>query len=116
MTDMGWKVLQNDWINFWSQTSLLIDVGRYRTWVDLPYVSDHAPVVAQFDFHQLLVAYPFKLNPSWMTEVDFTTIVKEVWWDIGFLLEQDVQIRFVWKLKVLKARIKSGLDLDGVQI
>jgi hypothetical protein len=57
------------------------------------------------------VAYPFKLNPSWITKVDFTTIVKELWLDIGFLLEQDVQIRSVWKLKVLKAWIKSWARL-----
>jgi hypothetical protein len=86
-------------------------VGRYRTWVDLPYVSDHAPVVAQFDFHQFLVAYPFNLNPYWMTEVDFTSIVKELWWDTSFLLLSNVQHRLVWKLKVLKDQIKSWARL-----
>lgn len=30
--------------------SLLNDVGMFQTWIDLPFVSDHAPVVAQFDF------------------------------------------------------------------
>jgi hypothetical protein len=29
---------------------LLIDVGRYRTWVDLPCVSNHALVESQFKF------------------------------------------------------------------
>jgi hypothetical protein len=87
--------------------SLLNDVGRFRSWVDLPFVSDHAPVVAQFDFQQFLMAYPFKLNPSWLNEADFTPIVSDVWRDPDFLLESDVQIRFVWKLKVLKAQIKS---------
>jgi len=83
------------------------DVGRFQTWVDLPFVSNHAPVLAQFDFQQILVAYPFKLNPSWLNELDFTPIVNEVWWDADFLLEPYVHIRFIWKLKVLKARIKS---------
>jgi hypothetical protein len=87
--------------------SLLNDEGRYRSWVELPYVSDHAPMIAQFDLLQFLVAYPFKLNPSWMAEEEFSTIVKEVWKDTGFLVESDIQHRFVWKLKVLKARIKS---------
>jgi hypothetical protein len=38
-------------------------------------------VIAQFDLLQFSVAYPFKLNPSWMAEEEFTTIVKEVWKD-----------------------------------
>jgi hypothetical protein len=75
--------------------------------VDLPFVLDHAHVVAKFNFQQFLMAYQFKLNPSWLNEVDFAPIVSDVWWDPEFLLESDVHIRFVWKLKVLRAWIKT---------
>jgi hypothetical protein len=87
--------------------SLLSAVGRYQSWVELPYISDHAPVIAQFDFSQTRVAYPFKLNPTWLVEQDFALIVKEVWGDSTFLEEVDIQLRFVWKLKTLKSRIKD---------
>jgi hypothetical protein len=87
--------------------SLLSVVGRYRSWVEIPYISDHAPVIAQFDFSQTRVAYPFKLNPTWLVEQDFSLIVKEVWGDSIFLEEVDIQLRFVWKLKTLKSRIKD---------
>jgi hypothetical protein len=59
--------------------SLLTNVGRYQSWVDLPFVSDHALVVVHFDLQPFLIDFPFKLNPSWLAEVDFATIVSEVW-------------------------------------
>jgi hypothetical protein len=107
MVEVAGTVFQRVWIELIVSEILLTDVGRFRSWVDLPFVSDHAPVVVQFDFQPFPMAYPFKLNPSWLNEVDFAPIVCEVWWDPGFLVETDVQIRFVWKLKVLKSRIKS---------
>jgi hypothetical protein len=42
---------------------------------------------------------------------DFVSIVSVVWRDPDFLVETDVQIRFVWKMKVLKAQIKSWAKL-----
>jgi hypothetical protein len=87
--------------------SLLSVVGRYRSWVELPFISDHAPVIAQFDFTQVHVAYPFKLNPTWLAEENFSLIVKDVWGDPTFLDELDIQHRIVWKLKTLKSRIKA---------
>jgi hypothetical protein len=66
---------------------------------------------AQFDFQPFRVAYPFKLNLSWLAEEEFSVIVKEVWLDPAFLVETDFQHRFVWKLKVLKNRIKTWARL-----
>ena len=70
--------------------NLLTDVGRFRSWVDLPFVLDHAPVVVQFDFQPYPMAYPFKLNPSWLNEADSTPIVCDVWRDPSFLVETNV--------------------------
>ena len=42
--------------------NLLNEVGRYRSWVEFTYISDHVPVIAHFDFHHFHVTYPFKLN------------------------------------------------------
>jgi endonuclease/exonuclease/phosphatase family metal-dependent hydrolase len=39
---------------------LLIDEGRYRSWVELPFISDHAPMIAQFDLSQ--VQWPIRLS------------------------------------------------------
>jgi endonuclease/exonuclease/phosphatase family metal-dependent hydrolase len=56
---------------------LLREMGRYRAWVELPFVSDHASVVVQFDYQPFPLAFPFKLNPTWLIEDDFESIVKE---------------------------------------
>jgi hypothetical protein len=77
-------------------------VGRFRAWVDLPFVSDHAPVVAQFDFQQFPVAYPFKLNPSWLNEADFTLIVNEVWWDSELSVETRCPDQVCLEIKIFK--------------
>jgi hypothetical protein len=82
-------------------------MGRFRSWVDIPFVLDHASVIAQFNLQPFPMAFPFKFNPTWLKEEDFASIVKVIWKDPDFLTESDVQHRFVWKLKVLKARIKS---------
>jgi len=75
--------------------------------VELPFISDHAPVIAQFDFSQSRVAYTFKLNLTWLVEQDFALIVRDVWGNSTFLEEVDIQLRFVWKFKTLKSRIKD---------
>jgi hypothetical protein len=65
-------------------------------------------VVAQFEFQHFPTSYPFKFNSSWLREVEFVNLVKEVWLDQGFLLESDIQLRFVWKLKELKNKKNHG--------
>jgi hypothetical protein len=56
-------------------------VGRHRSWVAYPYISDHAPVILQFDNSPNITTYPFKLNPTWLGEEEFNLIVLEVWRD-----------------------------------
>jgi hypothetical protein len=75
--------------------------------VELPFVSDHAPVVVQFDIQPFPLAFPFKLNPTWLIENEFESIIKEIWNDHVLSAKSYVQYRFVWKLKTLKALIKS---------
>jgi exonuclease III len=81
-------------------------IGRYRSWVAYPYISDHAPVILQFDLNCHTKAYPFKLNSLWLREDEFSRIVHEVWKDQLFLQETGIQRRLVWKLKFLKHRVK----------
>jgi hypothetical protein len=59
---------------YMSQDSISI-VGRHRSWVAYPYISDHAPIMLQFDNSAYITAYPFKLNPTWLGEEDFRILV-----------------------------------------
>jgi hypothetical protein len=81
---------------------LLSNAGRHRSWVSYPYLSDHAHVLLQLENNYHTTTYPFKLNPMWLREDDFTLIVQEVWNDQLFLQESGAQRRLVWKLKLLK--------------
>jgi hypothetical protein len=84
----------------------LSTIGRYHSWVELPFFSDRASILAQFDLQPSRVSYPLKLNPAWLLEEYFSVMVKKVWADPSFLEDSDIQHHFVWKLKVLKKQIK----------
>jgi hypothetical protein len=86
---------------------LINGAGRFRSWVAYPHLSDHALVFLQFESNLVPTTYPFKLNPMWMKESNFTYIVKEVWTYQQFETEPGVHRRLVWKLTVLKHCIKA---------
>jgi hypothetical protein len=52
------------------------------------------------------VAYSFKLNPTWLAETDFDLILKEVWKDVVFLEESDIQCEKLCRLETLDEDIK----------
>jgi hypothetical protein len=86
---------------------LVSSEDRIRSWVDFPFLSDHAPIFLHLDSTALRITYPFKLNSGWLLEANFNSIVTEVWKDPLYLTEPCIQHRLIWKLKCLKARIKS---------
>jgi len=47
---------------------LLVSVGIYKSWVEYPFISDHAPIILQRELPPLFKAYPFKLNPLWILD------------------------------------------------
>jgi hypothetical protein len=86
---------------------LLFECGLYRTWVEYPFISDHAPIIFQLDISPKYRPYPFKLNPLWLLEEDYKEIVYQVWKDPKFNSEVGCQRRLVWKLKELKRKTKE---------
>jgi hypothetical protein len=85
---------------------LLTSVGLYRSWVEYPFISDHAHVLLQLEIPPLYKAYPFKLNSQWLLEKDYNDLVHKVWKDPKILFEEGRQRRIVWKLKDLKTHTK----------
>jgi hypothetical protein len=81
-------------------------IGRYRSWVAYPYISDYVAVMLQRDGKCHYKSYPFKLNPLWLREDVFSRIVHVVWKDQIFLQDTGLQRRLVWKLKYLKNQVK----------
>jgi hypothetical protein len=86
--------------------SLISSVQKFRTWVEYPYLSDHAPVLMEFRSCFATVASPFKLNPEWLKDDSFVNIVRQVWNDPRHLNTVGAQRRLVKKLSLLKERVK----------
>jgi hypothetical protein len=85
---------------------LLSSSGLYRSWVEYPFISDHAPIILQLEILPKYRAYPFKLNPLWLIDEDYKDLVFQVWKDPKFNTELGSQRRLVWKLKELKRKTK----------
>jgi hypothetical protein len=86
---------------------LLAGIGLYRTWVEYPYISDHALIVLQLELPPLYKSFPFKLNPYWLQFQDFDLLVQDMWTKPQYYDELDCQKRLLWKLKDLKERNKQ---------
>ena len=87
--------------------NLLSSVDIYRSWVEYPFVSDHAPVIIQLEISPIFKEYPFKFNSQWLVDQDFTGLVHNLWKEPKFLIESGKQKRMVWKLKELKFKTKQ---------
>jgi len=86
---------------------------RFRTWVDFPFLSDHALIFLHLESSPHKITYPFKLNLGWLLEFDFNSIIVEVWKDPLYLSEHCIQHHLIWKLKCLKAHIKTWVSIHG---
>jgi hypothetical protein len=88
--------------------AILNESARYRSWVELPFISDHAPVIFQLDYGFKPVAYPFKFNPVCLKDETFGDLVQAVW-STQQDSEEGAQRRLARKLIKLKARVKIWL-------
>jgi hypothetical protein len=100
---------------FFVTADLLTSIGQASSWVEFPYISDHAPVLLQLNLSELPIPSPFKFNHSWLSRADYVELVKETWTDP--LLNSDInpQTRLVWKLKVLKHKTKHWFHLKQIE-
>jgi hypothetical protein len=90
---------------------LLLGIGVYRSWVEYPFISDHAPILIQLEMPPRYKVFPFKFNPQWLKDQDFHLLVQTLWNESKYLEEEDKQKRLLWKLKDLKDKTKSWQKL-----
>jgi endonuclease/exonuclease/phosphatase family metal-dependent hydrolase len=93
----------------YASEALLNDSALYRSWVELPFISDHAPVLFQLDYGIKYVSYPFKFNPVLLKDESFGELVREEWSTQQDSLGEGAQLRLVGKLFRLKARVKKWI-------
>jgi len=77
---------------------LLLEVKLHRTWVEYPFVYDHAPILLRLEDTNLYIPYPFKFHAQWLEEKEFNDLVKVTWTDQKYFQESNCQRRFIWKL------------------
>jgi hypothetical protein len=77
------------------------------SWVEHPFISDHAPIFLQLRPPNRICSTPFKFNHNWIKDSDYNELVAKVWSDPYFLTEDNAQRRLVWKLKSLKDSTRS---------
>jgi len=94
---------------------LLIDIGLYRSWVEFPYISDHAPILLQMELPPAYKIYPYKFNAQWIIEKEFVDIVIKAWNDPIFLTEGGRKIRIIRKLQELKKQTKNWHKENPIQ-
>jgi hypothetical protein len=87
---------------------LLMDSTHYRSWMETPFISDHAHVFFQLDIGVKSVAYPFKLNSVLIKEDPFANLVHEVWSTRGQGVN-GAQHRLEMKLGFLKNKVKKWI-------
>jgi hypothetical protein len=80
--------------------------GNYRSWVESPFVSDHAPICFQMEQLPFYKSFPFKFNADWLNEKDYVDLIHKTWKDPMFLREENKQLRLLWKLQVVKKLTK----------
>jgi hypothetical protein len=93
----------------YASAELLNDSTLFRSWVDHPFISDHAPVLFQLDYGFKPVYYPFKFNSALLKEELFGDLVREVWNAPQDSMRDGPQSRLVGKLCRLKARVKKWI-------
>jgi hypothetical protein len=71
---------------FYVAEDLLASILRHRSWVEFPFLSDHAPVLLEFGVGIPAVAYPFKFNSGWMNDDSFAGMVRKFGMTLVFIL------------------------------
>jgi hypothetical protein len=86
---------------------LLHETARFRSWVELPYFSDHVPIFFQLNNGYRLVAYPFKFNHAILKDESFGVLVQSVWNAPYLYSVAGAQRKLLHKLINLKNHTKS---------
>jgi hypothetical protein len=88
---------------------ILSKVGLYRSWVEFPFVSDHALVIFQMELPPTYKLFLFKFNAEWLINKEFVDLVHKTWLDPIFHIEYGKEKWLLWKLQVLKKQTKSWI-------
>jgi hypothetical protein len=76
---LGYESVSKRLDRFLVLEDLLLEVRLYRTWVEYPYVSDHAPIFLQMENTIIQKSFPFKFHAQWLAEKYFKDMIYKLW-------------------------------------
>ena len=92
---------------------LVISLPRFRVWTHRCGISDHFPVIFDWQDHQSSCALPFKFNQSWLSNEDFKKMIRAEWPLILSDNPLDPMFDLSYKLRILKSKVKSWTNLEA---
>jgi hypothetical protein len=106
---LGSESSQNRLDRVFVSTTLLNISTCFLLWVDLPFISNHAPVFLQLDFGIIPIAFPFKFNSDLLKDEHLNNLVKDDWISRQNIPGEGAQTRLVGKLNSLKTKVKKWI-------
>ena len=86
---------------------LVFNLPRYRVWTHRCGLSDHFPVILDWQDHRSSCALPFKFNQSWLSNEDFKKMIRSEWPLIHSDNPLDPMFDLSFKLRSLKSKVKT---------
>lgn len=65
--------------HFFLDDNLCESLGNFKTCHHSNGVSDHWVVILQMDFDRAFIIYPFKFNPTWLSDEEFNVLIRKEW-------------------------------------
>ena len=80
---------------------------HYRSWIYSNKCCDYFPIFLELELDDSKPCSPFKFNPRWIKEEDFTRLVKEILKLFDSSLDLSAGEQFVLDLKIVKRKVAS---------
>ena len=94
---------------------LLEKVSIFRSWVLVSSISDHSPIVLQFEQELVEANYSFKFNHTWLKDVSFYQMVRDFLLFVSIPEGLNEMERLVLKLKKLKVKVVEWIKRKVLQ-
>ena len=80
---------------------------HYRSWIYSNRCCDYFPIFLELELDDSKPCSPFKFNPGWIKEEDFTRLVKEKWKPFDYSLYLSMDEQFFLALKIVKRKVAA---------
>ena len=86
--------------------SLIPFLGTHRVWTHCSDISDHYPIILEWNKQRTSFNYPFKFNRPWLNDQDFSEWVSSKWHLLSQIDSESALDSLLHKLRTLKPEAK----------